>query len=649
MFAGEGGIVSVQFGRWNFDGKPIDHNDLGRIQAVLAPCGPDGNGCYSKDNVGIVYHAFHTTKESRRETQPHVSVSGAVLAWDGRLDNRAEMISQLGHAVTCDSTDVSVVAAAYEEWGTGAFARLIGDWAVSMWDPNTRSLVLAKDPIGTRHLYYAVGENQVTWSTILDPLVLFSEKTFSLCEEYIAGWFSFFPAPDLTPYVGIRAVPPSCSVVIRSARHVVAKKYWDFDPAKAVRYSSDGEYEEHFRSVFTDALRCRLRSDTPILAELSGGMDSSSIVCMADTLIAQGAAETSRLDTLSYFDDAEPNWNERPYFTAIEKKRDRTGCHIDVGKQASFVVEAAYDNFVATPFSGNRTNEPGRQFADCIAVQGNRVILSGVGGDEVTGGVPASAPELADLFAGARFGVLAQQLKAWALNQRRPWFHLFLEAVRGFFPVALSGAPECAGPAPWIDSDFAGRNRAALCGYPTRTKLFGSAPSFQANISTLDALRRQLAATALPFMPPYEKRYPYLDRSLLEFMYAIPREQVVRPGHRRSLMRRALTGIVPDEILNRRRKAYVTRAQLASTSTEWDALIEMTRHMVSGVLGIVDCKKFSEALQKAQHGQEVPLVTLRRTLGVEAWLKTLRNHVTVGDGLPAMNTAAPLTTTMDLS
>lgn len=641
--------MSVQFGRWNFDGKAVDRDYLERAKALLAPHAPDDSVFYSNDNVGMIYHAFHTTKESRQETQPHVSVSGTVVTWDGRLDNRTELILQLAHTLSSGSTDVDIVAAAYKEWGTDSFAKLIGDWAVSVWDPNKRSLVLAKDPVGARHLYYFLEKDQVTWSTILDPLVLLAGKAFSLCDEYIAGWFSFFPAADLTPYVDIHGVAPSSSVLIRPARRVVKRKYWDFDPAKTIRYKSDGEYEEHFRNVFAEALHRRLRSDSPILAELSGGMDSSSIVCMADTLIAQGAVETPRLDTLSYFDDSQPNWNERPYFTAIEKKRGRAGCHIDVGRQESSLLHPGNGHFAATPFSGGRPSDASRQFADCMAAQGNRVILSGIGGDEITGGLPTPAPELADLLARARFSALAHQLKVWALNQRRPWFHLFLEAVQGFFPFALLGVPAHLRPAPWIDPHFVRRNRAALLGYPTRMKVFGSAPSFQTNVSTLEALRRQLGCTALPLVPPHEKRYPYLDRSLLEFMYAIPREQVVRPGQRRSLMRRALVGIVPHDVLNRRRKAYVTRAKLASASTEWDALREMSQHMVSGVVGIVNGKKFWEALQKTRHGQEVPIVTLRRTLGIEAWLRTLGNQTTAGHGLHVPDLSASLTPTMDLS
>ena len=85
------------------------------------------------------------------------------------------------------------------------------------------------------------------------------------------------------------------------------------------------------------------------------------------------------------------------------------------------------------------TTEAARQFAACLLAQGNRVLLSGFGGDEVTGGVPTPIPELGDLLAGARFNRLARQLKTWALSKRKPWFHLFLETVQGFLPPAAVG------------------------------------------------------------------------------------------------------------------------------------------------------------------------------------------------------------------
>lgn len=618
--------MSVQFGRWNLDGKPVDGQYLESVSAALKPYGPDGGSCYADTNIAILYRAFHTTRESREEVQPHISVSGAVITWDGRLDNRADLIRELCDSAP-NSTDVALVAAAYERWGPLCFGKLIGDWALSIWNAKDRSLVLAKDPIGVRHLYYSFDNDQVSWSTILDPLVRLAGKTFELNEEYIAGWLSMFPAVHLTPCVGVHSAPASSYVLLRPRKHTVSK-YWDFDPKNKIHYRTDAEYEEHFRVVFAKAVQSKLRSDSPVLAELSGGRDSSSIVCMADQIIARSAVETPRLDTISYFDDAEPNWNERPYFTKVEEKRGRTGWQVNVAAQdlAKMTMpepprESPHGRFVPTPGYDGRTSEQVRM---CLASQGNRVVLSGIGGDEVMGGVPTPAPELENLLAGAQFGALAHQLKVWALEKRKPWFHLFWEAAREFFPPSLVGVPKYMRPAPWLQSSFVKRHWAALTGYPSRTKLFGPLPSFQGNVSTLDALRRQLARTALPFEPPFEKRYPYLDRDLLEFMFAIPREQLVRPTQRRSLMRRALIGIVPDEILNKKGKAFIARSPMVAISKDWGHYVEMTENMLSSSLGIVDPQRISEALQKVRRGEEIAMVTLRRALFFESWLKDLR-------------------------
>src|SRR6266852_688113 len=617
--------MSVQFGRWNWEGQQPALDYIERVGATLAPYGPDSNESYSKGGVKILYRAFHTTKESHRETQPHISPSGAVIAWDGRLDNRAELISELRDSLTIASTDIAIVAAAYEKWGSTCFAKLIGDWALCIWNPTNRSLILAKDPIGTHHLYYSFDNHQVTWSTVLDPLVRLAGKTFAICEEYIAGWFSMFPAVELTPCVGIHSVPPSSSVFLRPGKHTVSK-YWDFDPEKKIRYRTDVEYEEHFRTVFAKAVQRKLRSDRPVLAELSGGRDSSSIVCMADTLIALGTTETPRLDTISYYDDSEPSWHERPYFTKVEEKRGRRGWHVDLNAQErqELYTESRPESLDGQcgllPGSNGRTSSQLRAY---LTYQCNRVLLSGVGGDEVMGGVPTPLPELEDLVATAQFAALARQLKVWALEKRKPWFHLFWEVLGQFFPPALVGIPKYTRPAPWLQSKFVKRQWAALTGYSSRTKLFGPLPSFRANMGALEGLRRQLTHCALPFDPPLDKRYPYLDRDLLEFIFAIPREQLVRPKQRRSLMRRALVGIVPDEILNRKSKAFVTRAPLLTVSRDWARLAGMTQDLTSSLLGIIDADRVSDALQKARRGEEVPLVSLLRTVVVERWLRNL--------------------------
>jgi asparagine synthase (glutamine-hydrolysing) len=205
--------MGVQFGTCNFDGKPVDPQDLDQVRPVLAPYGPDGEGWICRDNFGILFRAFHTTKESRSEAQPLVSKSGAVITWDGRLDNREELTGALGRSVSPDWTDLEIAGACYDRWGTDAFRRWIGDWACSVWSPKDQSLVLAKDFIGTRHLYYSLDTpGRVRWCTILDPLILLAEHAFALEEEYVAGWLAYFPATQLTPFVGIHSVPPSAAV-----------------------------------------------------------------------------------------------------------------------------------------------------------------------------------------------------------------------------------------------------------------------------------------------------------------------------------------------------------------------------------------------------------------------------------------------------
>ena len=610
--------MSIQFGRWNFDGKPVDRDYLEKVKPLLTEYGPDDMGCYTKGDIAILHCAFHTTSESPLETQPHVTSSNSILAWDGRLDNRRDLIQEHSRLMTEDSTDIELVAAAFETHRDDCFKTLLGDWALSIWAPFARSLLLARDPLGGRPLYYSLDETGITWSTILDPLLLFREKAFELSETYMARWIASFPDACLTPYVGIECVPPGSTVRIRQAS-IQATKWWDFDPRKSIRYRLDSDYEEHFRIVFYEAVRRRLRSRNTILAELSGGMDSSSIVCVADALIGQGAAAGfPELDTLSYFDDSEPNWDEKTYFKMVEAKRGRIGCHIDVSSEQYFELDRECVCFPAIPAAAGHSRGLNIEFTDWLKSRSIRVLLSGIGGDEVLGGVPTPIPELADLIVGAEFRRLGRQLKAWSLHKRKPWFLLLFETVNTFLPRLSVSSPIL----PWLQPGFTQRNWLALAPPCHRNRLSGPRPSFQMSLDTLEGLRNQLACVSTPTAPLVETRFPFLDRSLLEFLCAIPREQFVRPGQRRSLMRRAMKGIVPDQILNRRRKASLRRPLIAAT-TDWPEHLRNSGVLLVESLGVVNGRNLIAYLQEARGRSNVPIVPLIRLLSLERWLRSL--------------------------
>jgi asparagine synthase (glutamine-hydrolysing) len=618
--------MSIQFGSWSFAGRQREPRYIENARALFATSGLGAPCEYRGTEIEILYFPLHTTAESRSERQPQVSGDGTVLTWDGRLDNRAELARQLRIADSPDVADVSLVAAACEQWGLSCLPRLVGDWACSLWDPRNCTLVLAKDFLGSRPLYYSREEGRISWSSSLDQLVLLAGKKFQLLEEYIAGWLAFFPAAHLTPYEGIQSVPPSSWVMITPQKTEI-QKYWDFDPRKCIRYRNDAEYEDHFSSAFSESVRRRLRSNAPVLAELSGGMDSSSVVCVADDLIAQGNARTPRLDTVSYYDDSEPNWNEKPHFEKVEARRGRSGCHIEVSSRHGFHPESD-GRLAATPASINSASPAPKRFAEHVRSGGYRVVLSGIGGDETTGGVATALPEFQNLIASGHLFRLARRLEIWALHQRQPWFHLLLKAVRGFLPTSQNRARNFKKQSPWLRPDFVDRNRRSISGYQKRLTLWGALPSFQQNLCALDSLRRQLASSRPN--PGYETRYPYLDRDLLEFLYAIPREQLVRPGERRSLMRRALARIVPREILDRRRKAFVDSGIRIGLSEEAAGIAKTSCPMLCESLGIASKESLVYFLRQATCQQEISPVGLLRLLAVECWLRNLRSLELVG-------------------
>jgi len=371
-------------------------------------------------------------------------------------------------------------------------------------------------------------------------------------------------------------------------------------------------------------VRRRLRSSTPVIAELSGGMDSSSIVCIADRILEETPALAPRLDTLSYLDDTEPDWDERPFVTAVERQRGKSGFHIDVSSPICFLPKRDPDKFSSFPAMGLIPSVPEQQVSERLHSENIRVVLSGLGGDECTAGVPDGTPELADLLVQGKLGAFFRRGVAWSLAPRRPLIHLTSQVIAGFLPQKLFGPNPLLLKVPWLNEDFARRNRANAACSSLRLKLNGQLPSFQENVHTLGDIQRQIACTPLASAPPRERRFPFLDRDLLEFLYNIPREQLVQPGRRRFLMRRALHGIVPAPLLERKRKAYVARTPLQSLLAQSKELTQWTKEMICSDIGAIDLDHFQRVLAQAFQGDLSHLWRLSRTLELESWLRDTR-------------------------
>jgi asparagine synthase (glutamine-hydrolysing) len=615
--------MSVQAGIWNFDGSPVDHRLLADISESLKHQGPDGESCHVEGAVALLYRPFHTTAESRREKQPYSSHRGFILTWDGRLDNRDELIPELHSKLEAHPTDVAIVAAAFDRWETDCFHRLVGDWAVSIWKPEQRELLFATDYMAIKHIFYYHKNDKVWWSTDLSPLVLLSGAKFHVDDDYIAGYFAHSPDGHLTAYREIREVPPGQFVRIRNGNASI-ERFWRFSPKSRIRYKTDAEYEEHFRHLFRQSVRRRLRSDSPILAELSGGLDSSSIVCMADDILANEGEPLPGLDTISCYDDTEPNGDDSVYFPKIEQKRGRVGIHADCSKLGSFAASLECSEFRPLPGELGISRKLGDDRANVVRRGGYRAVLSGIGGDEFMGGIPDPRAHLADLIVQFKFVSLANDLTAWSLVKRRPWIHLLWQSAIVVLPPSVAQyLVKEAKVEPWIRKDFAKRARLAIRQQGTEEDFGFWLPTRRSCIGGVLLMASKLAKYTLPVSALEEVRYPYLDQNLIEFILSIPATQLLRPGERRSLMRRSLADIVPQEILSRRTKQLGARAPVLVLENHWGELRNIYQTSLSSGLGYIYEDRFLKLLSYARAGKTVPLVRALRAISLEYWLRMM--------------------------
>jgi asparagine synthase (glutamine-hydrolysing) len=371
------------------------------------------------------------------------------------------------------------------------------------------------------------------------------------------------------------------------------------------------------------AVRRRLRSDTPVLGELSGGIDSSSIVCVADEILARGDGETDRLDTISFYDPEEPSSDERRFVAKIEGKRGRQGHHLKTGSyRDAFSFEIA--RFSALPRPSHRQAELSRAFHELLERHRYRVVLSGIGGDEFLGGVPNPYPQLADLILALEPRKLFEQVMAWSLAKKLPVSEVLGRTLLLLLPCGWRARflPATRIPA-WIDPGFARKHRLDLrrTAQPAGSPFWR--PSRREQAATVLAMRRQLAYFSPDSWAYEERRYPFLDQDLVEFLLAVPASQLLRPGERRSLMRRALEGAVPAEILWRRTKGGASRSIIVGfqqSSADLERAFEASR---SARLGYVDAVGFAGCLARAQRGDGSQLIDLIKTVYLELWLRTL--------------------------
>lgn len=621
----------------NINGKPLDPAPLLSLWTGLASHGPDGGDFVIQHSLGMCYRAFYTNRESRLERQPLVASDGRILTADLRIDNRDELIRQLHdllHGPKSNIPDVEIVMAAHERWGDMFPAHLIGEFALVLWNPTDKSLLMARDHIGARTLYYHQNDETLFCSSELLPLLDTSGISLEIDDEYVADYLAQNPETWSTPYKNIRSLQPGCLAKVTRGG-LREQRYWELNTSKQIRYKTDTEYEENFLHLLREAVRAPLRADGPVFADLSGGLDSSTIVCVADALIANTDVPCPRLETVSQVFDESPTSDERKFIKYVEDQRGRTGHHLPEEEYRLFAstikaVPVGTINKCLISFEFHR--------ALCSAMRnsGARVLLSGQGGDEMLNCGISPASELADLLFEFHPLQLHRSLKVWSqsLNKSYPsllWKYSILPCLPERMQFRLSNN-RILKKSRWFNPEFAKR----LDLYERMrgaSDIFGCRlPSARMQARGFLSAVQSIAAGCRREIGDIDVSYPFLHRPLVEFLQAIPFEQRVRPGETRTLMRRSLRGLLPEKTLKRQSKGNPTEAFFRAVIREFSWLSQMFEEPRVCLYGYIDGPKFKAELNKARMGCEVNTSLLARIIPLEIWLRSVESgYAQAGD------------------
>jgi asparagine synthase (glutamine-hydrolysing) len=561
--------VSAIVGIYNIDGKTVDRFTVKRMLDRLAHRGPDGTGLWSNGSVGLGHRMLWTTPESLHEKQPLLNPRGdLVITADARLDNREELIAALDLTDLHQSiSDSQLILGAYEKWGELCPEKLLGDFAFGIWDGRKQALFCARDHFGVKPFYYyCLSGRFFVFASEIKALLSHPEVPRKLNEirvgEYLA---SMFDDKTITFYTDILRLPPAHCLTIDRHR-MQLRCYWSLDPSRELHLRSDDAYAEAFREIFIKAVEGRLRSALPVGSMLSGGMDSSSVACVARQLLARGGGR--RLLTFSAIFDEVTQCDERPFINAVLAQNsvephyvhgDRLSPLADLDHVLWHQDEAFYAPNLFLTWNLLRVARE----------QGVRVLLDGFDGDTTVSHGEGYLNELA--YEGQWF-TLASAIRAFArtfnLSSRRLlWNYAWrygldpmisrsqaLKLTRRIWRI-LHGRRESVDQPAWSANlnpvfvqciDLAGRRKALRQAGPNppRTERENHYRNLTWGIMpfTLEVLERAAAAFGI------EPRFPFWDKRLVEFCLALPPQQKVHGGWTRIVLRRALADILPVEV-----------------------------------------------------------------------------------------------------
>jgi asparagine synthase (glutamine-hydrolysing) len=603
-------------GLWNLDGRPIDPCVATRMRETLAHRG-DPDALFVSAGGG--------------------GVGGTRIAFDGRLDNREALLGVVD--LPCGSPDAAIVLGHYQRFGRECVARFDGDFALAIFDAAQQTLLLARDPIGVRPLYYHATATTLAFASEVKAILAHPDVRPAPDDDVVADYVLNLLAADdeigVTFYRDVRSVLPSHLVTV-TPRRVERRRYWDFDVTRRFEGRSFGDAAAAFRDRFERAVQRRLR--TPggvgggsVAISVSGGLDSSAIFCVAERARQRGqtppilgasytVADGAPADEKAYLDEL-----ERACGVAIARWDALPGGVVDGSRDAVWHADGP---LLESRWTG--TNAYYRALRD----RGVCGLLTGHWGDQllvdeaylvdlVTRGSWAAAwTHLATLgaarddgAAGVRGRLLAGIAKAMipasalrAYRRRRAHTSGDTHPLASLYTTSFRRRA--------IDARANGSDRAPHGGSAHARAVYRTARS-RYHVMCMEWNNKMAA------MHGMDAAFPFLDRDVIALVMSIPGDLVTHGGEPKALLREAMRGVLPESIRTRTTKADFSHDANSEAARDYDTLVECLRAGRAAAFGYVDANGMALLDRSRPHpGADTATLTWALTdlLALELWL-----------------------------
>ena len=596
------------------DGGPVERNSLEHMMQTLQHRGPDDSGVYLDKNIGMAFRRLAILDLTDAGHQPMVAEGeSAVLVFNGEIFNYIELrqeLESLGHSFR-STGDAEVLLKSYLQWGEKCPEKLNGEWAFLVYDKRRQKLFGSRDRFAIKPLYRVETKNEVVWASEIKSILKLSSYNRAINWTTVADYFAGgrIDHRNETFFEGIESVPAAHAFQADLQGGQRSWRYWSL-PAQQKPSLANDDVAEEFAEIFEDSVALRLRSDVPVAVCLSGGLDSTGIIC-AMARQRRVEAEGSRpIDAFSYHHN---DYDESTYIDATLKQTGAELHSLEMDQSRLWDMTSKILEYQDEPVH-SLTAMVGFQLMKLISDAGIRVVLNGQGADEAFAGYERYFQDTwcSTIRRGRimqAWGDIGEYAAANGGDAKQIFASALIRTLKSYLRMI--------GPYRRLSRLRTKREFAAHPWFENRLLEAGRFP-YPASVTLPHVLERAVEEDPLPLYlrvedrnsmaNSVEVRLPWLDYRLVEFGFRLPDRWKIRGSLNKYIVRASARGRIPDVVQQRVDKmGFPVGMQTLLNSAATASMAEIISSSKSRERGIFDTDRIVRDIRNNENRNNIDI------------------------------------------